>query len=130
MVRTECMRGARRSATSCCHAPVAGWPADGSADILALRFGGIRMSSMLWNSMRMVAASALLAAVTAAAQSSPPLIADKEIPLPGVEGRIDHLSVDVKGQRLFVSALGNGTVEVIDLHAGRVLREIKGLEEP
>jgi hypothetical protein len=29
------------------------------------------------------------------------------IPLPHVEGRIDHLSVDTKGQRLFVAALGN-----------------------
>lgn len=88
------------------------------------------MFSVLRNSMRMVVASALLAAVAGVAQSTPPLVADKDIPLPGVEGRIDHLSVDVKGQRLFVSALGNGTVEVIDLHAGRVLREIKGLEEP
>src|SRR5262245_30583651 len=37
------------------------------------------------------------------------------IPLPGVERRIDHLAVDVPGQRLFVAALGNNTLEVVDL---------------
>lgn len=87
------------------------------------------MSLILLKSMRVIAASVLFTAVAALAQS-PPLVADKEIPLPEVAGRIDHLSVDVKGQRLFVSALGNGTVEVIDLRAGRVLREIKNLDEP
>ena len=52
------------------------------------------------------------------------------IDLPGVNGRIDHLSVDLKGQRIFVSALGNGTVEVLDVKAGRHLRTIGGLAEP
>lgn len=85
------------------------------------------MRSMLLNSV--VVVSMLAAAVGGVAQS-PPLVADKEIPLPGVQGRIDHFSVDVERQRLFVSALGNGTVEVIDLRAGRVVHEIKGLEEP
>ncbi len=47
-----------------------------------------------------------------------------------VKGRIDHFSVDVKGSRLFMSALGNGTVEVIDLRAGKVIHTIRGLEEP
>jgi len=37
------------------------------------------------------------------------------IPMPGVEGRIDHLSADVKGQRVFVAALGNNSLEVIDI---------------
>jgi len=55
---------------------------------------------------------------------------EKTIPLPGVEGRIDHLSVDTSGQRLFVAALGNGTVEVIDLKAGARVHSITGLKEP
>jgi DNA-binding beta-propeller fold protein YncE len=63
-------------------------------------------------------------------QASDPLRLEREIPLPGVEGRIDHLSVDADGQRVFVSALGNGTVEVIDLKQGRPEQEIKGLKEP
>jgi hypothetical protein len=32
---------------------------------------------------------------------------EKTISLPNVQGRIDHMSIDTKGQRLFVSALGN-----------------------
>lgn len=40
------------------------------------------------------------------------------IPLPNVEGRIDHMSVDVEGQRLFIAALGNDSVEIVDLRAG------------
>jgi chromate transporter len=50
-----------------------------------------------------------------AATDAPPLRLVQTIPLPGVQGRIDHLAVDVAGQRLFVAALGNNTVEVVDL---------------
>lgn len=52
------------------------------------------------------------------------------IPLPNVDGRIDHFSIDIKGQRLFVAALGNNTVEVIDLNVGKVIHAISGLSEP
>src|SRR5215472_8565180 len=52
------------------------------------------------------------------------------IALPNVNGRLDHFGVDVKGQRLFVSALGNHTVEVLDVQAGRRLRTLSNLEEP
>src|SRR3954449_10058550 len=63
-------------------------------------------------------------------QANQPLRLEKTIDLPEVQGRIDHLSVDVKGQRLFVSALGNNTVEIIDLTAGKRLKTISGLQEP
>jgi len=53
-----------------------------------------------------------------------------KIALPGVEGRIDHMAVDLKGRRLFVAALGNNTVEVIDLAAGNRVYSIPGLHEP
>ncbi len=52
------------------------------------------------------------------------------IDLPNVEGRIDHLSADLKGQRLFVAALGNHTVEVLDLQSGKRIRSIPDLAEP
>jgi DNA-binding beta-propeller fold protein YncE len=52
------------------------------------------------------------------------------IPLPGVEGRIDHMAADVRGQRLFVAALGNNTVEVVDLRAGARTHTIRGMREP
>jgi DNA-binding beta-propeller fold protein YncE len=52
------------------------------------------------------------------------------IALPGVEGRIDHLAIDAAGERLFVCALGNNTVEVLDLRKGERLRSITGLGAP
>ena len=58
-----------------------------------------------------------------------PLRLETKIPL-NVQGRIDHFTADVKGQRLFMAALGNNTVEVIDLAAGKVTRGIKGFHEP
>lgn len=67
---------------------------------------------------------------TLPAQSVAPLRPLMEIALPGVEGRIDHLSADVDGQRVFVSALGNGTVEIVDLKTGKRAAEITGLKEP
>lgn len=55
---------------------------------------------------------------------------ERVIPLAGVEGRIDHLAVDINGKRLFVAALGNGTVEVVDMARGEGSGTIKGLKEP
>ncbi len=52
------------------------------------------------------------------------------IPLVGVGGRIDHLSLDAAGQRLFVAALGNDSVEVVDLAKSARSGRIEGLHEP
>ena len=52
------------------------------------------------------------------------------IPLPGVEGRIDHFALDPSGERLFVCALGNNTVEVLDLRKGERIHSITGLGAP
>ena len=52
------------------------------------------------------------------------------IPLPNVDGRIDHFAVDLQGRRLFMSALGNNTVEVFDLKTHQRLHTISGLHEP
>src|SRR5947199_10366617 len=72
----------------------------------------------------------LALATLASGQAAQPLRLEKTIDLPEVQERIDHLSVDVKGQRLFVSALGNNTVEVIDIKAGKRIKTIGGLQEP
>ena len=66
----------------------------------------------------------------AAGQESSALSLKTQIALPSVKGRIDHLSVDMKGQRLFVAAVDNHTLEVIDLKAGHSLRTIADLGEP
>ena len=55
---------------------------------------------------------------------------EEKIPLGNVEGRIDHLGVDLKRQRLFVAELGNNSVGVIDLATHRLDRRIGGLDEP
>jgi DNA-binding beta-propeller fold protein YncE len=52
------------------------------------------------------------------------------IPLPGVQGRIDHLAIDTKGKRLFVAALGNNTLEVLDLSAGKRIQTVTGCSKP
>ena len=44
------------------------------------------------------------------------------------KGRMDHLGVDVKGQRLFATAIDNHTLEVIDVQAGKQLHTITDLE--
>ncbi len=59
-----------------------------------------------------------------------PLVLEKTIPIPRVQGRIDHMAVDVAGQRLFVAALGNNTVEVLDLKAGKIIVSLPGFAEP
>lgn len=61
---------------------------------------------------------------------TPPLRLVQVIPLPDVQGRIDHLTVDVKRRRVILSGLGNDTVEVVDAFAGKRIRTIKGLSQP
>jgi DNA-binding beta-propeller fold protein YncE len=71
-------------------------------------------------------ASSLATNPAAHAQNEAPAKLVQAIPLPDVEGWMDHLSVDVKGQRLFVPAEQKKTLEVIDLRAGKLLRTITG----
>jgi hypothetical protein len=61
--------------------------------------------------------------------TSAPLTLTGAIPLPRVQGRIDHFGFDPKN-RLFVSALGNNSEEVINLSAQRVVRSITGVPTP
>ena len=68
--------------------------------------------------------------VTVAAQSAAPLKLEQTIPLSGVEGRIDHFAFDAAGERLFVCALGNNTVEVLDLRKGERIHSVTGLGAP
>jgi DNA-binding beta-propeller fold protein YncE len=54
----------------------------------------------------------------------------QEIPMPLVKGRIDHMAINLKNKILYVAALGNNSVEVIDLEKGSLVHSIKGIEEP
>ena len=71
-----------------------------------------------------------VAGVSALPAQNAPLKLAQTIPLAGIEGRIDHFAFDPLGQRLFVCALGNNTVEVIDLHKGERIHSITGLGSP
>jgi len=66
----------------------------------------------------------------AAQQDKEPLKLIQKITLPNVKGRIDHIDVDVKGKRLFVAGLENGTLEVVDLKAGKWIHSIPGFKAP
>jgi hypothetical protein len=72
----------------------------------------------------------MLLAARGYAESGTPLHLERTIGLPDVQGRIDHMAIDLAGERLFVAALGNNTLEVIDLRAGKRIRSITGLNEP
>jgi hypothetical protein len=61
-------------------------------------------------------------------QAGAPLDLVSTIRLPGVKGRIDHFSADPTRHRIFVAALGNDTVEVLDKTGAR--STISGLGEP
>src|ERR1700687_6293306 len=78
--------------------------------------------------------AAMLTQISVTALAMPaqkePLHLVQTIPLPNVKGRIDHMDVDVRGKRLFVAGLENGTLEVVDLKAGKWARSIPGLKAP
>ena len=73
---------------------------------------------------------ALDPAASLRAAESVPLVLEARIPLGPASGRIDHLTVDLQRQRLFVAELGNDSVGVIDLKSARLLRTLTDLSEP
>src|SRR6201997_782975 len=74
---------------------------------------------------------ALLASLgsQAHAQDHAPLRLVQTVPMPNVKGRIDHMDVDGKGKRVFVAGLENGSMEVVDLQAGKRLKSILGFKK-
>ena len=64
-------------------------------------------------------------------EKTAPLILTAQIPLPGVHGRFDHFGFDPKEPgRIFISALGNNSVEVINSVEGTEVHRIPGIPEP
>jgi DNA-binding beta-propeller fold protein YncE len=55
---------------------------------------------------------------------------EAKIPLGDVRGRIDHMAVDLKRQRLFVAELGNDSVGIVDLPNRKLISRVPGLKEP
>lgn len=52
------------------------------------------------------------------------------IPLGGIGGRLDHMTVNPATHTLFLAAFGNDSVQVVDLNAGTVVRSISGFDQP
>jgi hypothetical protein len=80
--------------------------------------------------MRLLAVILLVGAGAAVAAQSSPLVLKSVIPLPNVEGRIDHLAFDGSRGRLYVAALGNNSVEVTDTVNGIHVTTLPGFHEP
>ena len=78
----------------------------------------------------MVVAASIVLALGRFTLAQGPLDLKLTIDLPRVEGRIDHLTIDTAAQRMFVAALGNNTVEVVDLRTNRVVKSLPGFHEP
>jgi DNA-binding beta-propeller fold protein YncE len=80
--------------------------------------------------LALVVAAFLGSSSAARAEPAAPLTLVRTILLGGVEGRIDHLAVDAKEQRLALAALANDSLEVLDLEKGEVAKHVPGLPEP
>ena len=59
-----------------------------------------------------------------------PIRLEKTVALAGVEGRFDHLAIDTRARLLFVAALGNNSLEILDVDAGKRLHSVSGMHEP
>ena len=72
----------------------------------------------------------LLASLTLAAPAvaAEPLSLElvQTIPLKGAAGRLDHLALDVRGKRLFIANLSNNSLDVVDLKAGKLVKQVPG----
>ena len=88
------------------------------------------MKRVLRPSLQAIVALVLCYTLATVRAQTAPLKLTKTIALPGVEGRIDHFAFDAAGERLFVCALGNNTVEVLDLRKGERIHSITGLGAP
>jgi DNA-binding beta-propeller fold protein YncE len=66
----------------------------------------------------------LFASPAQAAEPSLELI--QTIVLKGKAGKLDHLALDAKRERLFLANTGNGTLDIVDLKAGKLLKQLPG----
>src|SRR6266850_4371021 len=88
-------------------------------------------TSILGRHMRkLIVSLTLLLSFSAAMVAKASLSLVQTIPLPEVDGRIDHFAIDVKGRRAFLAALAKNTIEVVDLRVGRVVRTLAGFAKP
>src|SRR5438874_9412454 len=73
---------------------------------------------------RLAAVTVFMAGLAPAAEPSLELV--QTIVLKGKAGKLDHLALDARRDRLFLANTANGTLDVIDLKAGALLKQIPG----
>src|SRR5919201_2662597 len=69
-------------------------------------------------------AALLLGALTVAAAEPASLRLVQTIQLKGAPGRLDHMAVDPKHGRLFVANLSNNSLDIVDLKAGKLIKQV------
>lgn len=69
-------------------------------------------------------------ALASAVHKATNLVLQKTIFLPNVKGGFDLMALDIKGNRLFVSAEDNHTLEVIDLRDNMLVSSVPDFNEP
>lgn len=72
------------------------------------------------------ALAAIVSSQPAPAADPPPLERVQTIALKGPVGGMDHLAVDAKRGRLFVANTVNNSLDVVDLKAGKLLKQVSG----
>lgn len=72
----------------------------------------------------------LLASLSRAQRGGQDLALEGVAELPPVRGWLTQLALDRKADRLYVAAIGNDTVEVVDTHGLRHVRSLLGVLEP
>jgi DNA-binding beta-propeller fold protein YncE len=81
--------------------------------------------------MAVVLVSMVWFAATVIAQQTAPLHQVQTLTMDaGIKGKFDHMAVDVKGGRLFLTAAEHHTIEVFDLKTGKWMRSVPGLGKP
>jgi DNA-binding beta-propeller fold protein YncE len=78
--------------------------------------------------MRIRLASVLLLVISGYARAANPSSLElvQTIDLKGKAGKLDHLALDAKRDRLFLANTSNGTLDVIDLKTGKLLKQVTG----
>jgi DNA-binding beta-propeller fold protein YncE len=56
--------------------------------------------------------------------TSSPFSLVQTIVIPNVNGRIDHMAIDIRGQKLFVAELGNNSLDIIDLKEAKRIQSV------
>ncbi len=79
-----------------------------------------------WTGCLAGAALLMASALNWASAGEPSLKLVQTIDSLGKAGKLDHLVVDSKGQRLFLANKVNNTLDIIDLKAGKLLKQLPG----